>query len=223
MPLVLPGQEVRWNEPGRAFARHHHLGAYAALLVSGSCHENGDRGRLSAQAGDVLVHRAFDGHRDRIGPAGAAFINISLDRPLACAFGRVSDLDAVVKAFESSPNHGREEFYAQFERVDRRDEDWPDLLAEDLSERRTRSLADWSEAHGLHPASVSRGFRLAYGISPKRFRLEQLAARAARRIHGSADSLSEIAADTGFADQAHMSRAISQLFATTPRHLRKLS
>ena len=223
MPLVLPGQEVRWNEPGRTFERHHHLGAYAALLVSGSCHETGDRGRHRAVAGDVLVHRSFDGHGDRVGPSGAAFINIPLDRPLNCAFGRVADLDAVVRAFERSALHGRDEFYAQFEECGRRADDWPDMLAAELSGRPAGSLAGWAEAQGLHPTSVSRGFRLAYGVSPKRFRLEQMAARAARRIQRSGDSLSAVAADVGFADQAHMSRTLSQLFAITPRDLRKLS
>ena len=223
MPLVLPGQEVRWNEPGRRFERHHHLGAYAALMVSGSCHENGDRGRHAAKAGDVLVHRPFDGHGDRIGPAGAAFINIPLDRPLDCAFGHVTDLDAVVRAFERSPVEGREQFHALFEEAEDCDRDWPDMLADELGRERCGSLTHWAEIHDLHPASVSRGFRLAYGVTPKRFRLEQMTARAARRIRGSADTLSEIAAGCGFADQSHMTRTIAQLFAVTPRDLRRLS
>ena len=223
MPLVLPGQEVRWNEPGRRFERHHHLGAYAALLVSGSCHENGDRGRHAARAGDVLVHRAFDGHGDWVGPGGAVFINIALDRPLTSAFGRVSDLDAVVRAFERSPDEGREQFHALFEAAESGAGDWPDLLAETLGRERFQSLAQWAETHELHPASVSRGFRLAYGVTPKRFRLEQMAARAARMIRASADRLSDIATACGFADQSHMTRTIAQLFAVTPCGLRRLS
>ncbi len=222
MPLVLPGQEVRWNEPCRRFERHHHLGAYAALLVSGTCRENGDRGRHTAEAGDVLVHRAFDGHDDQIGATGAAFINIPLERPLNAAFGRVADLDTVVRAFERSPIEGREAFHAMFREADNRGSDWPDMLAAELSGHNSRSLAEWSEAHGLHVASVSRGFRLAYGVSPKRFRLEQMAARAARRIRGSSDELSAVAAASGFADQSHMTRTIAQLFAVTPRDLRRL-
>lgn len=222
MPLVLPGQEVRLNEPGRTFERHHHLGAYAALLVSGTCHESGDRGRYTAVAGDVLVHRPFDGHGDRIGSSGAAFINIPLDRPLGCAFGRVADLDAVVRSFERSFAEGCERFHELFEPADERANDWPDMLAKELSGRRISSLADWSACHGLGPTSVSRGFRLAYGVSPKRFRLEQMAARAGRRIRASAEKLGEIAADCGFADQAHMTRTIARLFSVSPLELRRL-
>ena len=223
MPLVLPGQEVRLNEPGRTFERHHHLGAYAALLISGSCHETGDRGRFTAKPGDVFVHRAFDGHRDDVGRSGAAFINIPLDMPPRCAFGRVTDLDAVIRAFERSFAEGCEQYHALFEPAVGGACDWPDRLAGDLAARRAGRLADWSEAYGLNPASVSRGFRLAYGISPKRFRLEQMAACAARRICSTDSPLSFVAADAGFADQPHMTRALADLFGLTPRGLRRLS
>lgn len=223
MALVLPGQEVRLNEPGRKFDRHHHLGAYAALLIRGSCHEMGDRGRFVAGPGDVFVHRPFDGHGDRVGRSGAAFINIPLERPLADAFGRVTDLDAVVRAFERSADDGREEFHARFEAVQSGQDDWPDALATDLAAPFNESLADWSLRHGLCPTSVSRGFRIAYGISPKRFRLEQAAARAARRIRGSTESLGDIAISCGFADQAHMTRTIGGLFAVSPLRLRQLA
>ena len=222
MPLVLPGQEVRLNEPGRTFDRHHHLGSYAALLVSGTCHETGDRGRFTALPGDVFVHRPFDGHGNRIGKSGAAFINIPLDRRLDCAFGRVTELDEVIRGFERSFAEGCEQFYTYFQPVCRPEGDWPDLLADQLAEPSPGPIADWSDAHGLHPASVSRGFRLAYGISPKRFRLEQMAARAGRRIRGSKEKLGEIAADCGFSDQAHMTRTIGALFAVSPLELRRL-
>ena len=223
MPLVLPGQEVRLNAPGRTFERHHHLGAYAALLVSGSCHEAGDRGRFTAVPGDVLVHRAFDGHGDHVGRSGAAFINIPLDRPLPYAFGRVTDLDALVRAFEHSFAEGCEQFYGLFEPAGSHNGDWPDLLAQELASESVSSLADWSDHHGLHATSVSRGFRLAYRVSPKRFRLEQLAARAARRIRETGEGLGHIAAACGFADQAHMTRTIGRLFNVSPLGLRHLS
>ena len=93
MPLVLPGEEVSLNEPGRTFARHHHLKSYAALLVSGTCDEAGDRGRFRARAGDVLLHRSFEAHRDQIGAKGAKIINFVLEEAPIEAFGFVADLD----------------------------------------------------------------------------------------------------------------------------------
>lgn len=198
MPLVLPGQEVSLNEPGRTFHRHHHLRGYAAVLIGGSCHESGDRGRFDARAGDVLIHAAFDGHADRIGARGAMFINIPLSRPFGGSFGRVRDLDLLMKTVESDPLEAEDCLRDQFVPASNPPNDWPDLLAQALRADPELRLESWALHHGIHPASVSRGFRLAYGISPKRYRLEQRAARAARRIVGTATGLAAVAAIAAF-------------------------
>ncbi|HEY7007278.1 MAG TPA: helix-turn-helix transcriptional regulator [Sphingomicrobium sp.] len=223
MPLVLPGEEVSLNEPGRRFARHHHLKAYAALIVSGSCDEAGDRGRFRANAGDVLVHLAFEAHQDRIGPRGAKIINFEIDDPAAGAFGHVADLDAIVRLHESDPVAAGELLGEQFAPHSKADTDWPDLLAEELTRAEPARLDRWAELHGLNPSSLSRGFRLAYGVSPKRFRLEQMVSRAARSARESGEGLSMVAAASGFADQSHMTRAMAELFGVTPGRLRRLS
>ncbi len=222
MPLVLPGNEVSLNQPGSRFHRHHHLNSYAALLVSGSCHEVGDSGRFDARPGDVLIHEGFHGHADWIGTRGARFINIPLESSLDAKSGEVADLDSVVHAFERDANEGVAAFHEQFRPTAPAAVDWPDLLAEDLARERILRLDNWARSKGVHPASASRAFRLAYGITPKRFRLEQMAARAARRLLGSAESLAMIAADACFADQAHMTRTFVELFRITPARLRRL-
>jgi AraC-like DNA-binding protein len=223
MPLVLPGQEVSLNEPGRTFERHHHLCGYAALVVEGTCEEAGDRGRFTAQAGDVLAHRPLDAHRDRIGAAGALIINFELAEPLDGSFGRVSDVDEIVRAHERDPHQAAAMLRAQFRPCSAGDRDWPDMLAEDLVRPGPIRLDGWAANHGLSPNSLSRGFRLAYGITPKRYRFEQMSSRAARIVRSTPTPLSMVAADAGFADQAHMTRAMAALFGLTPRRLRRLS
>ena len=223
MPLVHPGQEVSLNEPGRTFARHHHLKPYAALLVSGSCNEAGDRGRFRASAGDVLVHLGFEAHQDHIGHKGAKFINFALDCEIGPAFGFVRDPDAIMRAQERDALAASEMLREQFTVYATADRDWPDLLAEHLAQPDPIPLQQWAAEYGVHPASLSRGFSLAYGVTPKRYRFEQMASRAARTVRNSGDGLSSIAATSGFADQAHMTRAMAQLFELTPGHLRKLS
>jgi AraC-like DNA-binding protein len=223
MPLVHPGQEVSLNEPGRTFARHHHLKPYAALLVSGSCNEAGDRGRFRASAGDVLVHLGFEAHQDQIGHKGATIINFALDCDIGPAFGFVRDPDSIMRAHERDAFAATEMLREQFTPYATADRDWPDLLAEDLAQTDALPLEQWAGDYGIHPASLSRGFKLAYGVTPKRYRFEQMASRAARTVRNSGDGLSMIAASSGFADQAHMTRAMGQLFELTPGHLRKLS
>jgi AraC-like DNA-binding protein len=222
MPLVLPGEEVSLNEPGRMFARHHHLRGYAALIVSGSCDEAGDRGRFRASAGDVLVHLAFDAHQDHIGRAGAKIINFEVDELGGAAFGHVTDLDAIVRLHEKDPVGAGELLGEQFAPNSKPDRDWPDLLAEQLTRAEPMRLDRWAELHALNPSSLSRGFRQVYGVTPKRYRLEQMVSRAARSARDSGESLSMLAAASGFSDQSHMTRAMAQLFGITPNRLRHL-
>ena len=223
MRLVLPGEEVSLNEPGRMFARHHHLGGYAALIVSGACDEAGDRGRYRASAGDVLVHSPFEAHQDRIGTAGAKIINFVLEDLPSEPFGFVRDPDRIIRTYERDTSEAAEMLRAHFTPHVWDGGDWPDLLAEEISRVEPMRLDRWAELHRLNPSSLSRGFRLAYGITPKRYRFEQMVSRAARRTRSTLDGLSTIAAETGFADQAHMTRAMAQLFGVTPRRLRRLS
>jgi len=56
--------------------------------------------------------------------------------------------------------------------------DWPDLLATALRARSDLRLAEWASRMGLAPETVSRGFRLAYGTTPARYRAELRARRA---------------------------------------------
>ena len=223
MPLVHPGQEVSLNAPGRRFARHHHLKPYAALLVDGCCDEAGDRGRFRASPGDVLVHLAFEAHQDRIGPAGARIINVALDGGgMDAAFGHVRDPDSVVRAHERDPLAASEILREQFTPHAQCADDWPDLLADHLRQAEPIPLEQWAALHGLNPSSLSRGFKLAYGVTPKRYRFEQMVSRAARTIRYTGDGLSMVAAATGFADQAHMTRAMAGMFGFSPGCLRKL-
>lgn len=223
MRLVLPGEEVSLNSPGRTFARHHHLKGYAALIVSGSCHEAGDCGRFNASAADVLVHLGFEAHQDCIGSAGAKIINFELEKSPPSSFGSVADLDAIVQLHERDPREAAELLVEQFVPHATQCSDWPDLLARELSGAEPARLDQWAHRHGLSANSLSRGFRLAYGVTPKRYRFEQMVSRAARRARDTGEVLSMVAAASGFADQAHMTRAMAQLFGVTPKVLRGMS
>lgn len=199
--------------------RHHH--GYAAIVLSGGYVEAGDRGRFRAVPGHVLFHKAYEAHWDCFGPGGAEVLNVPLEVEHEFAAGRCADPDSIVRLAESDLRLAAAALARDCVQQELPYADWPDLLARDLGGSDRFRLDEWADAHGLHPASVSRGFRLAYGVSPKRFRLEQMAARAARNIRTSDSALSTVAADAGFADQAHMTRALVGLFGATPRQLRR--
>jgi AraC-like DNA-binding protein len=100
------------------------------------------------------------------------------------------------------------------------EQDWPDLLAHALRCDPGLSIKRWADRHGLASGTVSRGFGQAYGTSPARFRLESRAREACRAVTATAEPCAMIAADLGFADQAHMSRAVKQLSGLPPAQLR---
>jgi len=50
--------------PSHSLERHRHDAAYATVILGGSYLEAGDEGRHTVQAGEALVHRAFESHLD---------------------------------------------------------------------------------------------------------------------------------------------------------------
>ena len=70
------------------------------------------------------------------------------------------------------------------------------------------------------PSAKLRGFRQAYGTTAKRFRAELRAQRALRTLPGWTETLGDLAAELGFADQAHLTRAVVSLTGWTPGQLR---
>jgi AraC-like DNA-binding protein len=216
---VRPGSEISRERGARSVPRHRHLAPYAAVVLRGSYVEAGDRGRFRVEAGDVLLHDRFEAHRDAFGPAGADILNLPCAGGPMPAIGRIDDPDRIARIAERDPAGAAAELLACFVPDERRIEDWPDLLADDLDGDRVRSLGEWAEAHGLAASSLSRGFALAYGVSPKRFRIERRACRAARAIAAGERPFVSLALDLGFADQAHMSREVKRVAGLTPRGL----
>ena len=99
-------------------------------------------------------------------------------------------------------------------------DDWPDRLAQALRRDPDTALETWAAAAGLAPATVSRGFRQAFGASPRRYRAEQRALKAAQLLLRRDDPPAALAAELGFSDQAHMTRAVAALTGLTPGRLR---
>jgi AraC-like DNA-binding protein len=205
--------------PGELIARHCHPTAYAAVILKGGYEEAGFEGRRTVCAGDVLVHHAFDSHLDRIGPRGADVLNIMLPAGSltddVCA-GHIADPDALARLHRSDPLAARAMLIDQFRPALAPAADWPELLRQRLSQAVPLSLARWASEQGLARETISRGFSSLYGIPPAAFRREARARQAWRRIVSEATPLAAIAADTGFADQPHMTRAVAALTGRTP-------
>ena len=208
---------------GTTMRRHRHAIGYVAVVLAGGYLESGDAGRRRVGPGDALVHRPFEGHLDQIGPRGAVVVNLPLpaSRALPDAF-RVVDADAVARAAESDLAAAADLLAPDAGAAAALD-DWPDRLAALLRLRSNVQLAEWAAAAGLAPATVSRGFRAAFGVSPARYRAEARARRAFAALSTSDHPLVEIALACKFADQAHFSRAIVALTGLAPTAWRRTS
>lgn len=206
--------------------RHRHLHAYATVVLAGSFEESGYNGRIRATAGDVLMHPPLDCHGNQMVSAGVKLIR--LDWPDSTEMNglfRVAEADELARTAEKnltettcllehllrlkcSPSPGQRY-------------DWPDLLLADLAKNASLELGAWAELNGLARETVSRGFAAAYGVTPSVMRAELRARSAWLRITRGSERLCRIAAETGFADQAHMTRWIHRITGAPPAAWRR--
>lgn len=190
------------------------------MVLAGGYVEAGGQGRLRAQPGNVVIHLAHEAHQDCFSKAGASVLNIPLHEGCDAMTGRVSDPDAIARLSERDIAGAAALLKETIEPRDIRLTDWPDRLAAALASNSNFSLEDWAADMGLAPPSISRGFRQVYGVSPKRYRLEQRTLRTISHLRSWTGSLADLAAESGFSDQAHLSRSIVDLTGLAPRQLR---
>lgn len=74
---------------------------------------------------------------------------------------------------------------------------------------------------GVHPAHLSRAFRRHFGRTLRDYVRECRVQRAVIALERSDATISSIAADTGFADHAHLSRDLRWLTGQTPSDVRR--
>lgn len=210
------------HQPREHLPRHPHDHGFAALLLSGSYVEAGDTGRHRVEPGDVLLHRSWESHLDGFDACGAEVLVFALeDEASMPVLGRIADPDLLVRLAERDPVEALQAFRTALVPLEPTALDWPDLLAQALRADPSLCLGEWAEGAGLHQGSVSRGFRQVFGLTPVAFRLIQRTRRAVDAVLATREPLSAIALDCGFADQAHMTRAVVRLAQASPAVLRR--
>jgi AraC-like DNA-binding protein len=92
-----------------------------------------------------------------------------------------------------------------------------------LDAERTRVVhsRELESVTGLTRYDLARQFRAVLGTSPYRYLVMRRLDFARQRMHGGRP-LAEVAADAGFADQAHFTRAFRAAFGLTPARYRAL-
>jgi len=223
-PVVFARQ---YRQPRTLLTRHRHASSYLALVLSGGYEETGDRGTVRVRPGDVVVHGAYEAHLNRYDADGAEVLNLPLPwwfEPQAAVM-RLADPDAVTRIAERDPREAATMALSLMEPIRSAASDsatdWPHELAAALQTESNLRLSEWAQRRCLAEETVSRGFQRAYGISPSAYRAEQRARRAWRRIVGGAESLCDIAVQTGFCDQPHMTREVRAITGKAPGEWRR--
>jgi AraC-like DNA-binding protein len=201
--------------------RHRHLHAYATVVLAGCFEESGYNGRIRATVGDVIIHPALDCHGNQMISPGVKLIRLAwVDASGVGGLLHLNRVDDVARTAEKDVVAAAHLLKMLLEQEcaasPGQRNDWPDLLLEDLVRNSSTEIGAWAEAQGLARETVSRGFAAAYGATPSVFRAELRARQAWLRITRGEESLCQIAAETGFADQAHMTRWIHRMTGASP-------
>jgi AraC-like DNA-binding protein len=79
-----------------------------------------------------------------------------------------------------------------------------------------------AEEAGVDRSHLSRAFRRCFGVPPSIYRRRILVARAVQAVAQHQQRFSEVAAQAGFSDQAHMIRTLHDQVGVSPGHLRRM-
>ena len=81
------------------------------------------------------------------------------------------------------------------------------------------SLAQLCAVAGLSEAHLVRSFKRRYGMTPHAFLIDRRLQRSRQELRRGR-AIADVAAQFGFADQAHLQRTFRRVWATTPGHYR---
>jgi AraC-like DNA-binding protein len=216
--------------PGEACRPHRHDRAQISLLLAGGYEEDSEAGRARAEGPSLSRKPGGFEHQNRFGEAGALILSLNLDATPAPdryflargpeglagrALRRLADDGAAVAALAESLPDGVTPPAAPRQ-------PWLTEAHDRLLVESELSIGALARSFGLHPVRFARLFREAFAQSPTEARRNRRAASAVSRLILTGTPLAEIAVAEGFADQAHLSRAVHRATGWSPARLRRL-
>ncbi len=232
---------------GLTLPRHAHAPASLTCVLRGSFEESFPAATFECGAHSVLFKPAGAVHANRYGPTGADCLLVELpESRLQFAGASFSDIrhvaaGPVAALVEALANEIRAddglsrlaieglvlELLAQVGRGagPQLPQGRPEWLAPVLEALRTQYreplvVADLAAKAGVHPAHLTRVFRLHAGVTPSEFVRGQRVDWARAQLLRTDASLAAIAFAAGFADQSHFTRSFARITGTPPGRYR---
>jgi AraC-like DNA-binding protein len=206
-------------------ARERGLESALLLVIEGQLALSSYRGRERLERGALVIRPTFDSRTLHAGPGGAVWLQLPWHTDWSLgATHEAADVDRLLLRAGYDPGGARDEAEKIAARTPSRAAlrlHWIDDLHRAILADPHLSISNWARAHRVSREGAARAFRSAYAVSPARFRLELRARRAWVRIVSGRDPLSQIALETGFADQSHMTRAVGWLTGQPPSAWRR--
>lgn len=240
----MPGIHIQLMQysAGHTLPLHSHRSAYLCLVRAGVYDEHYSSRARVCEPGTLAFHPAGEHHHQRTGPEPVVLMNVEMDPHWTEKAMFKAPWSVTGGPLVSLAN----ELYAEFQLAD----DLMPLAVEALllemavlkersgkntrprwlsratdimhqsfsSPLRVRQLA---KEVGVHPAHLSRAFRLHFGCSPVAY-LRRLRVEEARRLLlATSKPGAMIAIQCGFSDQSHLNRSFLRQMGVTPAAYRR--
>jgi AraC family transcriptional regulator len=229
-------------------ASHAHPGASLSLLLHGGYRVDAGRRTLDVNAPMVVFFPANVGRRVVFAPGVTLFLWIELPDALSARLGALRECSAgFVPLSSGRPEWLAHRILAEVRAQDAASAlliegrvlellgalvrvaagapaqpGWLAVALRAIDDHVGRiPLARLARACRLHPAHLSRAFKQHMGCSVGEYSRQSRVSRARLLLRESTLGLAEIAAECGFADQAHFSRVFKRLVGSTPLRFRR--
>lgn len=236
--------------PGFRATGHTHVQLHWSFVVSGGLIERDGTRDRELHAAHSRFSPAGDLHDLVVGPGGARCLIVEFDRDWAAASSARFPDDrryCANPAFEVlSRQLGREAFSVAPSRLsveglglellaavrriarpraDLRPPRWLARVRERLHDSctDTAGLGDLAREAGVHPMHLTRAFRAHFGCSVGDYQLRLRLDRARVMLLRTDLAIASVAAETGFADQSHLTMLMKRELGITPLALRRSS
>ncbi|HEY6485803.1 MAG TPA: helix-turn-helix transcriptional regulator [Candidatus Cybelea sp.] len=219
-------------EPAMIMGAHAHEFAYASLVVEGHYAEHSACAPRHLRRGMLVFHPAGEIHADCVLDQSMATVNIEylsgeLPPEFICAHGAAVDdlarrlllaLPAGGRALERSLEALREFLWSKASRTA-----GPQFAAAREALENAQSgtpVASLAHRLGMHRGRLHRGFKRAYGESPRDGLTKRRATNAVDLLVETSLSIAQVAAECGYYDQSHFCRQFKRLSGMSPSRFR---
>jgi AraC family transcriptional regulator len=231
----------------RVVPRHVHAHPFFSMLLAGTYRERFGGATWDGRPLDMVLRPPQAEHCDEIGPRGATFLCVDVTQDywdsLAAAGIRLerrafesrrmsNTALRLLRAIHDRPAGCRPatealvtEMIGEYAAEGRRPASRAPRWLADLDERLRADpggarLSAIAAELGLHPVHVSRVFKRHHGVTLSQHLRELRLRRAARDLLATDEPIAALAGRHGFADQSHLTRALSRAAHWTPAGLR---